>query len=83
MAEMHNFYNETKSMQIKGDKPLAELTESVQHMSNKVNNFENNRKEKEEIINSLKEEVSTLYDRVWTLEKKAMTRNSIQEGTAY
>ena len=47
-------------MQIKGDKQLAEITESVQHMSDQFDDFEKNRKKKEEIINNLKEEVSTL-----------------------
>ena len=38
-AEIYNFCNETKSMQIKGDKQLAELKESVQHMSDKFDDF--------------------------------------------
>ena len=57
---IYNFCNETKSMQIKGDKQLAELTESVQHMADKFDEFEKDRKEKEEIINNLKEEIITL-----------------------
>ena len=47
-------------MQIKRDKQLAELMESVQHVSHKFDDFEKNRKEKEGIISNLKEEVSTL-----------------------
>ena len=58
-------------MQIKGDKQLAELTESVQHMSDKFDEFKKDRKGKEEIINNLKEEVSTLKGRVETLEKES------------
>ena len=58
-------------MQIKGDKQLAELMESVQHMSDKFDDFEKDRKAKEEIINNLKEEVSTLKGRVETLEKES------------
>ena len=46
-------------MQIKEDKQLAELTESVQHMSNKFDDFKKDTTEKEEIINNSKEEVST------------------------
>ena len=42
-------------MQIKGSKQLAEITESVQHMSDKLDDVEKNAKEKEEIINNLKE----------------------------
>ena len=37
-------------MQIKGDKQLAELTESVQHMSDKFDDFKKDRKENEETI---------------------------------
>ena len=47
-------------MQIKKDKLLAELAESVQHMSDKFDDFEKDRKEKAGIINNLKEKVSTL-----------------------
>ena len=47
-------------MQIEGGKQLAELTESVQHMSDKFDDFKKDRKGKKEIINNLKEEVSTL-----------------------
>ena len=57
-------------MQIKRDKQLAELMESVQHMSHKFNDSEKNRKEKEEIISNLKEEVSTLKGRFEALEKE-------------
>ena len=32
VAEIYNFCNKTKSIQIKGDKQLAELTETVQHI---------------------------------------------------
>ena len=50
VAEIYIFCNERKSMQIKGDKQLAELTESVQHMSDKFDDFEKDRKENEETI---------------------------------
>ena len=56
-------------MQIKGDKQLAELKESVQHMSDKFDEFEKDRNENKEIINSLKEKVSILKGRVDTLQK--------------
>ena len=53
VAEIYIFCNETKPMQIKGDKKFAELTESVEQMSSKFNDLERYRKEKEEIINNL------------------------------
>ena len=40
--------------------------ESVQHMSDRFDDFEEDRKEKKEIISNLKEEVSTLKERVET-----------------
>ena len=58
-------------MQIKGDKKLAELTESVQHISDKFDDFEKDRMEKEEIINNLEKEVSTLKGRDEILEKES------------
>ena len=79
---IYNFCNETKSMQIKGDKQLAELTESFQHMSNKFNDFEKDREEKEEIINNLKEEVSTLKDRVETLEEESDDQEQYLRGNS-
>ena len=42
-------------MQIKSNKRLAEITESVRHMSDKFDDFERDTKEKKEIINNLKE----------------------------
>ena len=56
-------------MQIKRDNQLAELMESVQHMSHKFDDSVKNRKEKEEIISNLKEEVSTLKGSFEALEK--------------
>lgn len=58
-------------MRIKGDKKLAELTESIQHLSDKFDDFEKDRNQKEKIINNLKEEVSTLKGSVETLEKES------------
>ena len=58
-------------MQIKGDIQFIELTESVQHMSDKFDDFEKDRKEKEELINNLKEGLITLKGRVETLKKES------------
>ena len=41
-------------MQIKGDRQLAEITESVQPMFDKFDDSKKDRKEMEEIITSLK-----------------------------
>ena len=58
-------------MQIKGDIQFIELTESVQHMSDKFDDFEKDRREKEELINNLKEGLITLKGRVETLKKES------------
>ena len=69
ISEIYNLSNDTRSMQIKGDKQLADLTESVKLMSKKFDQFEKDRKEKEKIINSLKQEVNGLKESVKSLEK--------------
>ena len=47
-------------MQLKGNKLLANLTQSVRLMSEKFDEFEKDHKEKEKIINGLKERVKSL-----------------------
>ena len=68
ISEIYNLSSDTKSMQIKGDKQLANLTQSVKIMSEKFDEFEKDPKEKEK-INSLKQEVNGLMERVESLEK--------------
>ena len=58
-------------MQIKGDKQLEELKSSVEVMSDKFDECEKDRKEKEKIINRLQNEVSFLKERIDLLEKKS------------
>ena len=58
-------------MQIKGDIQFTELAESVQHKSDKFDDFEKDRREKEELINNLKEGLITLKGRVETLKKES------------
>ena len=55
-----------RSKLIKGDKQLADLTQSVKLMSEK---FDNSKKEKGKLINSLKQEINGLKERVKSLEK--------------
>ena len=69
MSEIYNLSNDTRSMQIIGDKQLADLTQSVKLMSEKFDEFEKDRKEKEKIITSLKQEVNGQKERVESLEK--------------
>ena len=55
-------------MQIKGNKQLADLTQSVELMSEKLDDSKN-RQEKVKIINSLKQEVNGLKEKVESLEE--------------
>ena len=60
ISEIHNLSNDTRSMQIKGDKQLADLTQLIKLMLEKFNEFEKDRKEKEKLISSLKQDVNSL-----------------------
>ena len=58
-------------MQIKGDKQLIDLNSSVELLTSKFDKLERERKEKDELINSLQIEVSSLKVEVKNIEKKA------------
>ena len=60
ISEIHNLSNDTRSMQIKGDKQPADLTQLVKLMLEKFNEFEKDRKEKEKLISSLKQDFNSL-----------------------
>ena len=84
VIEIFNLAQETKNMQIKGDKQLEELKSSVEVMSDKFDEYEKDRKEKEKIINGLQNEVSFLKERIDLLEKKSLTIvNSIPAEIVY
>ena len=61
--------NSNKEMQIKGEKQLNDLTSSVEFLAAKFDEIEKERKEKDELINSLQIEVSSLKAKVKSLEK--------------
>ena len=70
MNDLYMLANSNKEMQIKGDKQLIELTSSVEFLASKFDELEKERKEKDELINSLHMEVSSLKVEVKNLEKK-------------
>ena len=70
VTEIFNLAQDTRNMQIKGDKQIEELKSSVEVMSDKFDEFEKDRKEKEKLINGLQNEVSSLKERIDLLEKK-------------
>ena len=60
ISEIYNLSNDTKSMQIKGDKKLVDLTQ-VKLMSENFGKFKNDRKEKKnKQFNGLKERGESL-----------------------
>ena len=59
--EIFENINTLKENQIKGEKQLTDLTETVNFLSEKLHKFEPNRKLKEEIIKSLRGQVSLLH----------------------
>ena len=68
-SEIYNLSNDTRSMQIKDDKRIADLTQSVKLMSEKFDEFKKDHTQKEKITSSLKQEVNGLNERAEPLEK--------------
>ena len=68
--DLYKLANSKKEMQIKGDKQLINLTFSVEFLTTKFDELEKERKEKDELINSLQVEVSSLKVEVKNIEKK-------------
>ena len=71
MNDIYLLPNNNKEMQIKGDKQLIDFTSSVELWISKFDELEKERKEKDELINSLQIEVFSLKVEVKNLEKKA------------
>ena len=82
MNDLYMLANSKKEMQIKGDKQLINLTSTVKFLSSKFDELQRKRKEKDELINSLQIEVSSLKVEVKELEKKQMIRSNTLVGIA-
>ena len=67
---------------MKGDKQLIDLTYLMEFLTSKFDELERERKEKDELINSLQIEVSSLKAEVKELEKKQMIRSNTRAGIA-
>ena len=59
--------NEVKERQIKGESHLNELTKSLKHFSEKIDNYEKERKEKDEIIKTMQGRIDTLSGKIDSL----------------
>ena len=64
-------------MQIKGEKQPIDLTSLVEFLTSKFDELEQERKEKDELINRLQIEVSSLKVEVKNLEKKSRWSGAI------
>ena len=60
VKEIHEMQEKTQSSQIKGELQLKELSEAVEFITKKFDQYEAERKEKEKIINNLQEKVSEM-----------------------
>ena len=70
MREISVSSKETKASKIKGDKQLSDLTSCVQLISDKFDEYEKDRKVKEELIIQLQTQVKELTDKVSNLPVK-------------
>ena len=68
VTEIFNLAQDTRNMQIKGDKQLEELKSSVEVMSDKFDEYEKDWKDKEKIKNGLQNGFSSLKERIDSLE---------------
>ena len=71
MNDLYLLANSNKEMQIKADKQLFDLTSSVECLISKFDKLERERKEKDELINILQIDFSSLKVEVKNLEKKS------------
>ena len=60
-------FKETKASQIKGEKQLSDLTDSVQVISDRFDEYEKDSKAKDELITKLQAQVTELTDKVSNL----------------
>ena len=60
MKDLYLLANSNKEMQINGDKQLIELTFTVEFLTSKFDELKREKKEKDELINNLQIEVSSL-----------------------
>ena len=66
VKELKDLASSKNANQIKGEKQLLDLKDAVDFISNKFDEFENDRLEKEKIIKDLKEEVTFWGEKLTT-----------------
>ena len=70
MNELFQITFSTKDSQIKGELQLKELNEAVNFISTRFDQYEKERKEREEVIKNLEEYVSVMNKKIENLYKK-------------
>ena len=71
MVKIFKLAQKTSESQIKGEQQLIDLTKSVKYISEQFDEYEKDRKEKEEIIKNLEGKVNNLTETVAKLVKQA------------
>ena len=69
ITEIHSMAKNNEERQIKGDCQLGELVKSVEFINKKFEEYENTRKEKDEIIKNLRNDVANLSGTIVEMEK--------------
>ena len=67
VKDIHKLALSNNDNQIKGEKQLADLTESIKFMSDKFDEFEKERHEQKKVIEELRGEVSSLNEKLNSL----------------
>ena len=67
VKEMQEMQEKTQSSQIKGELPLKDLSEAVEFITEKFDQYETERKEKEKIINDLQGKLSEMSNEIEVL----------------
>ena len=69
IKDIYTLAHSTQNYQIKGEKHLIDLTESINFLSHKFKEYEEDRAKKDKIIEDLKSEVDSLSTKIEKLEK--------------
>ena len=77
VKEIHKMQEKTQSSQIKGELQLKDLSEAVEFIAKKFDQYETERKEKEKIINDLQRKVSEISNEIEVL------KNSLDRQQKY
>ena len=83
MKDIHKLALSNNNNQIKGEKQLADLSESIKFMSDKFDEFEKERQEQKKVIEELRGEVSSLMKNVMVLLSRWIGKSNILDKIAF